>query len=344
MGRFIRPGIKRLAHEEVLRGYLSDLGIDLQPLVNSVRFKGLDRIERLDSLAEFAVHNLANQPEGHLLAPKIGQLGRINRFGVFGHAVLNCGSIAEAMRVILKHMWIVQEQGRRGVHLREGLNELELVYANPPMTPRTPHFRTELFFSAVIAFISELSGRRLKGVKLELVHDPGCRVSDYAALLGVAVSFCTEEYRLCVPRPMALDPLPASYITHSEAYLTQCEALLSQMKTRSGVTAQLRRVLLREKPEHRNVDTACSALTMSERTLRRRLNDEGTNFQEVLDEVRNHLALDYLRETELSVSDIATLLGYSDASTFRKAFKKWNGGLNPHDARLEVRVRSTQSQ
>ncbi|MNR30432.1 HTH-type transcriptional regulator VirS [compost metagenome] len=64
---------------------------------------------------------------------------------------------------------------------------------------------------------------------------------------------------------------------------------------------------------------------MTERTLLRRLKDEGTTFQEVLDRLREELAYEYLGRTETTVQTVSSMLGFSDASTFSRAFKRWTG-------------------
>ena len=64
-------------------------------------------------------------------------------------------------------------------------------------------------------------------------------------------------------------------------------------------------------------------LAMTERTLLRRLREENTTFQEVLDRLREELAYDYLRRPELTVENIAYLLGFSSSSTFSRAFMRW---------------------
>lgn len=66
-------------------------------------------------------------------------------------------------------------------------------------------------------------------------------------------------------------------------------------------------------------------LAMTERTLLRRLREENTTFQEVLDRLREELAYDYLRRADLTVEDIAYLLGFSSSSTFSRAFMRWTG-------------------
>ncbi|HPW69453.1 MAG: helix-turn-helix transcriptional regulator [Desulfomonilia bacterium] len=66
-------------------------------------------------------------------------------------------------------------------------------------------------------------------------------------------------------------------------------------------------------------------LAMSPRTMRRRLQERGTTYQHILDEVRIELAKEYLGSTALSVDQIAGPIGFTEAATFRKAFKKWTG-------------------
>jgi AraC-like DNA-binding protein len=64
-------------------------------------------------------------------------------------------------------------------------------------------------------------------------------------------------------------------------------------------------------------------LNMSARTLRRKLREENSSFRQVVDELRRNTAIRYLRETDLTVEDIAESLGFSDAASFRQAFRRW---------------------
>lgn len=66
-------------------------------------------------------------------------------------------------------------------------------------------------------------------------------------------------------------------------------------------------------------------LAMTERTLLRRLRDENTTFQELLDRLREKLAFDYLRRADLTIDKIAHLLGFSSSSAFSRAFVRWTG-------------------
>ena len=68
-----------------------------------------------------------------------------------------------------------------------------------------------------------------------------------------------------------------------------------------------------------------SRLFVSTRTLRRRLEDAQTSYQEIVAETRQGLAVRYLTQTSLSIEAIAEILGYSDTANFRQAFKRWTG-------------------
>ncbi len=71
--------------------------------------------------------------------------------------------------------------------------------------------------------------------------------------------------------------------------------------------------------------TVCRKLAVSSRTLQRRLQHEGTSFQQMLDRVRQSLAVHYLCNTSMSGAEISFLLGFEDANSFARAFHSWTG-------------------
>ena len=73
------------------------------------------------------------------------------------------------------------------------------------------------------------------------------------------------------------------------------------------------------------LDAVAKAVAMSGRTLQRRLREAGTSFQDLVDEERRSAARAYLGDRHLAVAEIAYLLGYSEASAFVRAFKRWTG-------------------
>ena len=76
---------------------------------------------------------------------------------------------------------------------------------------------------------------------------------------------------------------------------------------------------------------------MSTRTLARRLASEGTTYEEVVDQLRRSLALQYIKENGISLSQIAWLLGYEGSASFNHAFRRWTG-RSPSIARNEPQL------
>lgn len=110
---------------------------------------------------------------------------------------------------------------------------------------------------------------------------------------------------------MVLDEMAAKYLALRFAHRFS-------RKVRDALIGQL------PEGEPNKMETA-RLLNMTERTLLRRLRDENTTFQEVLDRLREELAYDYLRRKDLSIDKTAHLLGFSSSSTFSRAFVRWTG-------------------
>jgi AraC-like DNA-binding protein len=98
---------------------------------------------------------------------------------------------------------------------------------------------------------------------------------------------------------------------------------------RSAVEREVEKMLPNGKAKAPNV---AKALAVSVRTLSRRLADEGTTYAEVVDQLRRSLALQYLKDSAMSLSQIAWLLGYEGSTSFNHAFRRWTG-LSPSAAR-----------
>jgi AraC-like DNA-binding protein len=121
-------------------------------------------------------------------------------------------------------------------------------------------------------------------------------------------------------------------LVHSDSYLNDllvkyCEAALAD---RRDDTSQLRtkveNAIASVLPHGKVlVEDLARSLGMSERTLARKLSDEGLNFTEILQNLRRDLAVRYLKDRKLHVSKIAWLLGFREVSAFTHAYKRWTG-------------------
>ena len=103
----------------------------------------------------------------------------------------------------------------------------------------------------------------------------------------------------------------------------------------ASINAQIRRILESNlDPEMPDFESVAFQLNTSTQTLRRRLKDEDTSFQAIKDQVRRDLAIYYLSDNKLSINEIALKVGFTEPSTFHRAFKKWTD-VTPGDYRSE---------
>jgi len=113
------------------------------------------------------------------------------------------------------------------------------------------------------------------------------------------------------------------------------EAQLAKLD-RQDVVARLKARILDALPSGSPVEEDIArALAMSQRTLQRRLADAGTSFGGVLDATRRDLAFHHLSNPERQVSEIAYLLGFAEAASFNRAFRRWTG-LSPSEYRAAL--------
>jgi AraC-like DNA-binding protein len=101
--------------------------------------------------------------------------------------------------------------------------------------------------------------------------------------------------------------------------------LITKLKSQSYFADDVRMILLAQPGQFPGIEHVAGQLHVSVRTLRRRLKEENSSFRELLDEVRFQLAKEYLLDTRLPLTEIAELVGYTEAGNFSHAFRRWSG-------------------
>lgn len=102
-----------------------------------------------------------------------------------------------------------------------------------------------------------------------------------------------------------------------------CERELRKHEAPRSLAVQVRELLHELRDPGAGMKVVARELKMTERTLRRRLAQEGTCFSDIADEVKYTVATQYLEGSRASVDEIAELAGFSDTANFRRAFIRW---------------------
>jgi AraC-like DNA-binding protein len=124
-----------------------------------------------------------------------------------------------------------------------------------------------------------------------------------------------------------------------KALLPFCDLAAKERRTGTGTLRAAVENEVEKLLPHGKANKHCiaQALALSSRTLSRRLADEGTTYEEVVDQLRRSLALQYLKEPGISLAQITWLLGYEGSTSFNHAFRRWTG-RPPSAARSEKQL------
>lgn len=146
----------------------------------------------------------------------------------------------------------------------------------------------------------------------------------YRRYFKCPVRFNQPQTRLMIDADVAHYELP---LANRQMAVTAEEKLFENIPTRTLclLPLRLRRLLLRCYGAFPSLESAANNLGMSGRTLSRKLAEESTTYQQILDAVREKLATEYFLRGGESVTQIALILGFTDSSNFAKAFRRWTG-------------------
>ena len=196
-----------------------------------------------------------------------------------------------------------------------------------------PHANHEspppLLIDAVFALITELGRRgtkeQLYPLRVELARrsDPASQLNAY---FGSPIKYRATRDALV----FRTADLERPFATHNDELLEmlapQFESALSAVRETPGILEQvkwvLKRLLAGSRPD---LQTVAKELGMGERTLQRRITDEGTSFRQILTDTRRELVHEYLGDLSVEITEAAFLVGFEDPNSFYRAFRSWEG-------------------
>jgi AraC-like DNA-binding protein len=239
--------------------------------------------------------------------------------------LMSCANLRESLQLLLRYGQVLFQPSWTAREYEGGLLLRADITLN---TAARQRLVTELAFSNISAVGRSLYGRqveRAEGVELHLNYSRPAHVACYKKAINVPVTFDSEHSQLLLPSAVLDTPVKTANRSEHVLFHQQCEEMLRGLSSVEKTTADVRQCLIQSAGDFLDIAQVAESMHISERTLRRRLAGESTTFRATAEEVRDLLAREYLIETELTVADIAHLLGYSETVNFRRAFVRWNG-------------------
>lgn len=254
---------------------------------------------------------------------KVAQEVRPSTFHVVGYAMNCSATLSRALHRFAFYCRLISDSAT--AILTESGEHLHLeIKIDTGGTP--PIYQTmDTVLASVVAFLRWISSEAIIPVEVRLDHakpDDGSAFEDF---FGCPVYYSAAQNLIVFRREDLEKPVPVA--DEELASLLDGVAnrhLESRMTGRLAV--RVRDILIAQLPNG-NVGKSDIAkiMAMTERTLLRRLKDEGTTFSDVLYRVRLEMAFQMLRRRDVTVREVAYALGFSDEGTFSRAFKRWTG-------------------
>jgi AraC-like DNA-binding protein len=255
---------------------------------------------------------------------KLGEPFVPQRYGLFGYALLSAETFRHALA-------ITENFGRLTFSFfsfRSGVdgNRAWFSMAEPPkLDEDILRLYVDRDMSAARVDFEEILGRRLALQKVRLPHDGAPCPDGYREYFGCDVEFNAEDARLYFNSDLLDLSLPQSDPESTRHLQQQCQMLIAKLSRHSNFVDEVRMLILERPAYFPDIDYVAQKMSMSTRTLRRRLKDHGSSYRELLDEARFGLAREYLAGTELPMDEISRLVGYTEPGSFSHAFRRWSG-------------------
>lgn len=185
----------------------------------------------------------------------------------------------------------------------------------------------EFTLASLVVVASQIGARPVQALAVEFAHPAAGDGEAFRAVFGVLPRFEAPVSCLTLAADVLDLPVPAADPALSRIVTAHAEQLLAaHAPVREGIAAQVRRQLAEGMANGpMTLQQIAHRLHLSERSLQRRLDEEGTRFAELVDGVRRELALRYIADERLALGEVAYLLGFAEPSPFHRAFKRWTG-------------------
>jgi AraC-like DNA-binding protein len=306
---------------------LEEQGVDWRALARPIGFDD-DTLARPEARIPIEwVFELGFAAEATLDDPAFGlhlaERYRPRSFGVLDYLAHNSRTLGDAIDALCRFNALLQDAI---VTRADRARDTVLIWNAVPEALVVPPGVIENSIANLIVIGRELTGRFLIPVSAQFRHAAPPYAAEHRRIFRAPVTFSAERDGLTLPLAALDTPILEPDLWLSAVLERHAEELLRSARRRETLRDRVRRHLGEEL--RRGVPSAAHvarALGMSERTLRRRLEESSTGWAQLLDEFRRELAEHYLADPGVGLEELAHMLGYAEGGAFRRAFRRWHG-------------------
>ena len=297
---------------------LAEAGLDLR-MVN--REGGRISWQAQAELMEIAAGELGDDCYGIHLAAKVD----VRDADALAYIGLASRTLGEALANLARYVRTFNEVVRIDLSTDDGVTVLGISGCDPSLV----HHRQQMEFGAgvLLHLYRFLTKRRVTPLAVHFVHGRRDGQRELSRYFGCKVSYLQNRSEIVLKATDMAIPIDTSDYRLLKILTAYSEGMLKQHGPHDGGLLQrVERQIVDLLPKgEAKAKVIAVALGISERTLTRQLAALGTSFNEVLDGLRKRLALEFVSDRELSLAQVAFLLGYANQPAFTLAFRRWTG-------------------
>jgi AraC-like DNA-binding protein len=273
---------------------------------------------------------LARRPDTALRA---GRRQRIRDFGMFGYALASSSTVGDAIRFGMRHIDLAGPVLRISYAV-EGDVAVFRTHNPQALGPLMP-FVAEFWRSSMTTLLGLVLEHPFPNRAMYFPYPAPAHAKEFTKVLHCPVHFGSDRMEWHFDAKVLDAACPNASSLTAKICSSFCDRVLSLSGGQTPLQREIRLVLLGYAGQYPTARAMARELGLSERTLFRRLGEEQTTYQALIDDVRRMLATEYLRSTRLTVEEIGHRVGFADTANFRKAFAKW-AGKTPSQCRRDV--------
>jgi AraC-like DNA-binding protein len=270
-----------------------------------------------------------------------GLRSHISTYGMYGFALLSSTNFRQTMQIAMQFHQLATPLTEIFFREVDGSGVWTIVPLPHLLIDADLYkFLVELQFGHIVSLHRDVMGPAFAPSELHVTFAEPNGIRGTVPPFGCEMVLSQPENRLIFDATWLDVPATLGNPITYPGVVALCDAMVDELEHCSGLAGKVREVLLRKLGHDTSLASVSEQLKIPQRTLRRRLLEEGTSFRDIGEHLRTELAVKYLRDTDLSVEDIAFALGFSDAANFRHAFHRWTG-KSPNEFRNGSAARRT---
>ena len=308
-------------------GYLTSRGYDTRQLLHDAGVDSAnlrDAEARIPHVAAVAVWDAARDLTGDAtIGIHVAEAIRPGIFGALEYALRTSPTLGRGIERLCRYHHVYHDVAEVALEVRGEHAALSHRLPLPGGAPRTV---AEFILTGWLVVARQATGAECAPAEVRFPFPEPTDTSEHQRVFRAPLRFNHDRSELVWPRQTLDLPMLAADAMLQPIVEGQVRAQLESLPSGESATDAVRRSLAQELCDGEpTLERVATRLHMSARTLHRRLDDEGASFRRVLAEARRELAERHLSDSQLAVCEIAFLLGFSEPSAFRRAFKRWTG-------------------